>query len=164
MSAQLAELQMPKKECLALLDEAIVSAVLAHAEVAHLPYVEDSGAPILENIRLHDDKLLDVVFLSDAKAHASFSEDSMPDKSLWVAEAIRGARRASRINPMVGLSKRTRLFSPERADLQEEAYDDMHLRRGSINEQHINHWVGEAYAQRVALGEIALLPRTSADS
>jgi hypothetical protein len=136
------------------LDLAVDLACLTYFEALAPPAAIDSGPDLSSYLSRFNDHLLELVFVSDARARIESPTPEHDEELAWVDVAKYGLRRAARrVSAMRGLD-RTRLFAPGQERLQQAAYYGMCERRKSDGTLDTDS--AKSYADRVAVGEIGL--------
>lgn len=151
---------LSKDETQELLDRRLEEAIAAYSIICKLEDRDPDGEIPSENLQLSDDLLMEIILFSDAKAHIDASPDQQPDRAAWAAAADNGIKLAAKSNKSLVLVPGQRPFAPEQFKQQSVLYGVMHARRGAVKGPVLNRWVGEEYARRVAIGQIAIMPET----
>ncbi len=150
------EMLPPNSSIAEQLDVQLNQACLAVSVVLSLPYKKVQGIPEPDYLNFFDMTFLNLVFYSDARAQAGDVDMQIPPKRIWTPAAKTGFERLGKhVRTARGLAKITAL-SDRKADLQEQAYDDMVIKRGHVKGESILD--GPEYAQQVARREV-LLPQ-----
>lgn len=154
------ELQDPilREAVVELLDTAVDERSFQFHELFNVPIEldNDTGEPAVECLDRADNALLELVFISDARAQARNDEYTLVNEISWVDVARQSIKRMSHyVGSMTGLDE-IRLLSDAGIAMQKEAYDDMRSRRSVARGDALRNCTGLEYATRVAMGEIVL--------